>query len=342
MHVALNPITFTTGDLLDGGDINDLYLYAADAIDDAASKRWQDGLVSFPFNEDTTTSYTNGSSTEELTYRFTCPVPCVVKAAIFSANMTCSAEVKITLTTSAGAAVSGVSAPLLTTGGAITVATTDTSLSSNDRFVLSAGTEYKFVLSSSSVFNIQRGDLVLLVSTDRWNTAGTASSPLFSPTLLRASNAPDATIIAANNSALTAQANLFGGALVAPTPLLFVKHNVVSGSPANPRTFWIPRFASARAQSRITRIYLYAAMDATTGTTCTATLKDQSGSTLTTVTANVAGVTQASADSGALNVSLTSGAGTTTSTSSDYSLVLANASATNARKLYALVWIGRA
>lgn len=343
MHVATTPITFTTGDVLDAQDLNDLYLYAADAIDDVASKRWQDSVLTYQCVEDVATPYTGSSSTEELTWRFTCPTTCVCKGAYFSANLSSSAEVKVTLTTAAGAGVTGASAPLLTTGGAVSSASTDTTLACSDRFVLAAGVEYKLVLSSSSTFNILRGDLTLLVATDRWNGSGTQAPPLFAPTLLRASDAPDATVVAANNTALSTQAALFASGLVAPTPLLFVKHNLTSTSNANPRTFTIPRFLSSRAQSKITRIYLYAAMDGTGGTTCTATLKDQSGATLTTVTANVAGVTRASADSGALNINLTSATPTvTTSSALDYSLVLANASSTNARKLYALVWISRA
>lgn len=342
MKVSTSPVTFLTNDALDPADLNTLYQYASDAVDDVSQKRFQDSLLVLQYVEDVSSAYSNSSSTEELTYRFTCPNTCMVKASFLHANLVSTAEVRVTITTAAGASVPGAAVPLLTTSGAIPVVTVDTVNSSSDRFLLTAGVTYLFTVSSTGSFTLNRFDVILQLAVDRFTPTGTPIAPAFNPTLFTATNAPDATVVAANNTALSTASAVFAANVVAPTPLLFVRHNVVTSSTISPRTYSIPRYFNGRAQARITRIYLYAAMDATTGSTVSATLKDNGGSTLATVSANMSGISQITADSGALNIPIVSATSTVSTTVTlDYSLVLANASATNCRKLYALVWISR-
>lgn len=338
------PIQFTTGDILDPGDLVSLYEYSTDAVADVASKRWQDSFLVLPCVEDCSTSYTNSSSAEELTYRFTCPQTCIVRGCYFNASMTSAAEVQVNLVASvAGTPPAGATVPLMTTGGAVSSATVDTADTNLDRILLTAGAEYKFIISSTGVFNLQRCDIVLHIQTDRWNNSGTPTIPNFVPSLYSDASFADGYTVVANNAALTTEIARFGSNLAAPVPFLIVKHNFLSGTSANTRTFQIPRFNNTRAQSRIVRIYQWAVMDGTASSTVTGLLRDSSAATLVTMTCNVSGVTFASADSGLINFSLTSStAGISATTSLDYSYIFSNSSASvNCRKAYALVWISR-
>lgn len=337
------PIQFTTADVLDPGDLNALYTFAQDAVDDVGSKRFQHAALIFPFVESVAVPYTNALATEELTYRFTCPSTCVIESAFFHGNLTSAAELKVSITTAAGATPSGATVPYLTSAAAVASAAVDTQDVNPDRVLLVAGTEYKIVVSSSGAFTLNRFDVILHCLIDRFTPAGTSIAPAFAPTLFTDNSAADATVVAANNTALSTQAAVFASNKAAATPTLFVRHNILSGTSVNLRAFAIPRLDSARAQAKLIRIYLYALMDTTGGSTVTATLADQTGATITTVSANVAGVTFASADSGALSTTLVSATTSiTTNTANDYTLTFANASGVvNCRKVYALVWISR-
>lgn len=338
MKVLTAPVTYVDGDILVPEDLNALYLYARDAVADAASKRWAKSILPIQCVQIVGTTITDTSGAL-LVHRFKSPVTCIVERAFLSANMTSSAAVTVAITeTSGGATPAGATVPLLSTGEAITSAATDTADVNTDRFVLTAGTEYSITIASSAAFALSRFDVTLHLAVDRWTLAGTTSIPDFDPTLVTDASMRDATVVAANNTALTTEANKFASALGAMMPMVFHAHNILSGTDADLRTFTIPRIASARARAVIKRIYVFADMAAAggAGDVVTATI----GASV--ATADVNGVAYAAGDSGVLAVSLDGAAVSASTTGDDLEIVLNNNDAANTcNRATAIVWLAR-
>jgi hypothetical protein len=354
------PVRFRNGEILPPADLNRNWLYAQDALDDIATRRWSKGLLTLPYVESCASPYTQATPAEERTYRFRCPVACAVERAFLNGNMTVAAapaEWAITKTTG-GSTPSGATVPWVTTRGGIltpasasaepsvssdglVAAVTDVVDASNvDRVLLEADTEYQIRLSGTT-FSMSRADLALHLAIDRFQAAGGAPNrPSFSPTLLRDSDPPDATVQLANQSALNTEAAKLA-TLKGMTPMLFLRHNVLPATDADLCTFTIPRISTVRGKATIVRIYLWAVMSAAAAAgAVTATLRDETGATLNTVSATVTGLTFQSADSGVISRSMMAAFSNTSSTpAQDYSIVLANGSATNCLKVYALVWV---
>jgi hypothetical protein len=343
VHDAYQPVDFATGELLDPDDLNAIALYVQDALADVAGKRYARGILPLPFVEDVGTPYTNAMNTEELTYRFLCPVTCVVERGFLSANMVSSAVVNIVITDTGGNTPTGCPSPWLTTGAAVTSAATDTTDICVDKFVLTAGTEYLVKISTAGTFTIDRGDVILHTITDRWNTAGSVSVASFTPTLFDDSDAPNGTTVAGMATTLTTAVNRLASEKNAPTPYLAaVVHQFTSATDADIRTFLIPQFDSDRAQCVIRRAYLWAYMDGTGGTTVTATVSNAVPATALTLSASVAGVQQASADSGVIALDIASSAtASPATTTDDWKIILAAAAGATCVKAYVLLWLGR-
>ena len=323
--------------------LNLIMQYSRDCVADAAEKRLTKGMLCFQFVTDVGTAYTQADPLETRTVRFTCPVTCIVERALLNANLTSSAEVTWSITTAAGGVTpTGATAPLLSTAAAVASAATDFTDFNVDRFVLTAGTEYKIIVSSSGTFTLERCDLTLHIATDRWTPAGVAAIPEFTPVLVTDLDVRDAAALNTNTAALTTQANLFAANKNAPAPIGFVRHAFLSGTSVNLLRWSLPRVDGGRAQGVVRRIYLYVSMATTGGTTVTATLQNTAGAALTTVTANVAGFTQVSADSGVIAQSLVGPTGAPANTADDYRIVLANAAAAvSCLKAQVIVWISR-
>jgi len=341
------PRQWNTGDALAPQDLNHLYLYTQDVISDLAQRRWAKAPLSLPFVRDVATPYTQALGVEERRYRFTCPMSCVVERAFINARMTATvAPATWTISKAAGGAVpTGVSTPWLSTQGALVgspgVPSTDGIIASvsdvtkvnNDRFVLDAGSEYIIELGGNT-YSLDRGDLIMHCATDRWQSTGALTYPTFSPTLFSDASTRDAAVVVANNSAAATEIARFAKtANAGMTPRLFVRHGFTNATSANVLTFTIPRVAAARGEATIVRLYLYVV---TAGaTTITATLRNQAGVTQATVTANVVG-TQLSVDSGVLAIDI--GGAAAHIVANDFSLTLANSSATNCLKAQVLMW----
>lgn len=345
-----SPVTFLTTNGLDSADLNTVYSYVRTAINDVAARRFTRSMLTYNFVTDVGTAYTN-TANEMLIYRFTCPNTCIIERAYLSANMTSSAEVKVDITTAAGGAVSGAVSPLLTTGGAVASADTTVEDFSGNRIVLTAGVEYRFTVSSSAAFTLNRFDVTLHLATDRWVPAGSDQAPtFFSPYLFDETSYPEASQITSNNTNASGAAGYFATYSQAASPVLFTMHGLTNATLQVYRAHGLPRFDSARAAAKIVGIYLYAFMAGTGGTTVTATLADAAGSTIHTTTANVSGVTVASAG-GAVSLAsdlsvATPGVSVDVNTSgafgSDWILTFTNASATvTASKVYCLLWLSR-
>lgn len=346
MKIVTQPLTFITGDVLAPEDMNALYLYARDAVSDTASKRWAKGILPIQCAQIVGTTITQASGAL-LVHRFKCPVTCIVERAFLSANMTSDAEVKVSITeTTGGATPSGATVPWLTTMGAVTDAATDTKDINTDRFVLTAGTEYSITIApASGNFALSRFDITLHVAVDRWTLAGTTSVPDFDPTLVTDASARDATVVAANNAALTTEANKFASALGAVMPMVFHAHNFVSGTDADLRTIPIPRIASARGKMVVKRFYVFADMAAAGGAadTVTADLQNAAGASQATAVADVNGVAYAAGDSGALSVSLDGASVSAATTTDDFKLVVSNNDAANqCNRATVILWVARA
>jgi hypothetical protein len=338
------PVDYAAGDVLPPEDLNELYLYCRDALDDVASKRFAKFPLILQCVEDGATPYTQAMNVEELTFRFQCPFPVVAERGYLHANMTCAADVQVNITKSAGGTTpTGCTTPFLSTGGAVASAAVDTTDVNTDKFVLDANTEYKITISSSGVFSLSRFDVILHLATDRWSSAGSPSLPNFDPTLFRDVDAIDATAVAANNTSLTTETAKLAANKSAPVAMIVQKHGFVSGTSINLRRFRIPQMSSGRAAFKLKRAYVWAFMAAIGGGTVTATVKSSGGATVATASANVAAVTQASGDSGAVAVTLDGTAGAVTNPAVDFTVELANsAAAINCIKAYALLWFARA
>jgi hypothetical protein len=349
-------VKWEAGEIVAPEDLNAIWLYAGDALDDVASRRFAKGVLPIQCVEGVGTAYTQAMNVEELTFRFISPVTCIIERGFFSANMTCTGDVTVGITDTLGNTPSGCTAPWLSTKGAvntttgaivdattgiITSASSDVQAFNGDKFVLVAGTEYKIIIAGSANFTLNRFDLALHIATDRWMTAGTVALPSFDPTLFNDLDAADPSLVNANNSALTTAANLLSSSKRAPLPMAFTVHGFVTGTSVNRRKFRIPRFDSSRARAKVIAIYLFAY---TAGAcTITATLRTAGGATLQTVNAAVV-ATQMSASLTGISEDLAAGSsGISATSASDYTLEISNSSgAVNCIKATCLVWISRA
>lgn len=341
--LTTQPIQFTAGDDLSPEDLNALYNYGRDSLTDVASKRWAKGAVTFQYVTDVSNAYTNITSTESLTCRFTCPQTCVVERAFLSANLTSANEVSVSfIDTTTGLAPTGATTPLLSTDAAVASSLVDVTDINVDRFVLVAGREYTIVVAGAGVFSLERFDVTIHVAVDRWTLAGTTDVPLFLPTLVTDASFRDATVVVANNAALATQSAKLAAGLTAVTPLYLCTKGFVLGTAAALRTHQLPRQDSATTQRVLKRIYLYAEVTGGGGAvTVSATLLDQAGATLLTVSGFTG--SQISVDSGALSTSfVTALAGAAADSTKDYSLVFAITGAKTCTKAQALLWFARA
>jgi hypothetical protein len=344
MKVLTAPLTFVDGDILPPEDLNALYLYARDAVADVASKRWAKAVLPIQCTQVVGTNITEASAAL-LTHRFKCPVTCIVERAFLSANMTSSGEVTVVIIATGGSTPTGATVPLLSTAAAVTVMATDTNAINTDRFVLTAGTEYSLTITPAAgvTFILERFDITLHVAVDRWTLAGTTSVPDFDPTLVTDASARNATVVAANNTALTTEANKFAAALGACMPMVFHVHGFLDVTDADLRTITIPRISSARGLCIVKRIYVFADMAGAGGAadTITADLQNASSVSQATAVADVNGVSYAAGDSGALSVAL-HGSVSAATTTDDFKLILTNNDAANVcNRATVLIWVAR-
>lgn len=345
MKIITTPETFHTGDHLPPEDLNRVYLYARDAVADAASKRWAKSVFPMQWVQSVGSSVDESVYGTVLKYIFWCPTTCVVERARLSANMTSAAEVTVSITAvSGGATPTGAPTPLLSTGGAVASASADVDDFSGARFVLTAGEKYYLTIASSSTFDLYRFDVALDVAVDRWTLAGTTSKPNFEPQLFNDADTLDANDVSTNNASLSTEAGKFANALGAVMPIVINCRSFTSGTDADLRTFKIPRPTSARGKMIIKRIYLdaLASTDAGVGTAVTATLRDAGASTLATLTADLNGVDRDQDDSGAISITVDGASVSPATTTDDYDIVFANNDgAVTCLRATVILWVAR-
>lgn len=339
------------GELAAPEDFNAILLYGQDCLDDVAQKRFAKGLLPLSYTETADSPYTQAMNVEERTYRFICPVTCVIERAFFNANMTSTAEVVVNITDTGAATPQGVTVPWLSTkdavlaSGAVVAAsgiiadeTVDIQSLNVDRFLIVAGTEYLIIVSSTGNFTLNRFDLILHVLTDRWQPAAVPVVPSVVPNQIVDGSGASAAAVNANNTTLANAAALFATHLTAPVPTSLVKHNFVLGTSVNLRKFRLPSFAPGRAQSQIVFVALFAF---TAGaTTIQAIVRDSAGTVKATISAVVAG-TQMTATSGIISIPLNVAASDASDPTKDFTVEFTNSSAVNCIKASCLVWISR-
>lgn len=333
------PCTFVTGDIAAPGDINTTALYGQSALIDVSRRRYQRCQVVLTFVADVSTPYTQASSTLLRAYYFRPIVRCIIERAFLSSNMTSTAEVTWTIENAGGGATAGAVVPWLSSGGAVASASVDTIDSAQDRITLEAGQTYLIRVQGGGTWSLERADLCLHLLVDRWFPAATSLLPSYSPALLSDASTADAVAVALLGSSLVTEAAKLAANKLAPVPMLFVRHGLLSSTDADIRTFHIPRVASARSQGRLVGWSIHAVMASTGGSTVSAALRDETAAVIDSITANVAGTLYAE-NHAVLNSALTGGAAETAA--GDWTLTLSQSSgAVDAVKVYVWLWISR-
>lgn len=328
-------VKFTTGGTLAPEDLNRVMLYAQDAVADVAQRRWAKSTLTLPFTRTVGDPYTQALTTEELTWRFMCPVECVLERAYLSGNLTCTGQLQFSLTTAGGTTPTGATNPYLATDGSVTDATVDTQDLNVDRVVLGAGVEYKLTLLGTT-FVAARADVTLHLAVDRWKSSGTLDVPAFSPTLHLASGSPSATTVNANTAALTTQAAKFGASR-GMTPIFFT---VTDLGVLSTQTLSLPRWSSSRARASFSYTYAAAVLASSTTGSFAIAIKNTSGVTVGGQTLSITASTFGSQLVAGSPVPLTAaGAFLSVATTSDYTVSITNNTAVNALKAYVIVWV---
>lgn len=327
-------VRFRTGEALAPEEVNRVMLYAQDTVDDVAERRFSLSSVTFPFVLSATVATTNATAARVRTWRFACPVTCVVLRGFLNGNLVAAAEARLDFyLTGTTTNPSGATAPYLTAPIA-TVAATDVSDVNVDKVMLVAGQVYDLVLSGTS-FSAERLDLTLHVAVDRWQAGGVAA-PAFSPTLF-IDESPDATVVNINTANLATEAAKFSAAS-GMVPLLFWAQGFATGHSANLLRFALPRWLSSRANARIVRSYLQVAMASTGGGSIDTFVLDQASGIVGSLSSgSLAAVDDKTVASGALNIPLTSAASETPA--NDYSVTLSNSGAVVCTRASLLLWV---
>lgn len=322
------------GQLVDANELNRMFAYSADALQDVSEKRYSKVVLPLSFVSSVSSGYVETTPQETRTYRVTPPVDVVVETAQLFANIVTASGVRIDVVqTSTGTTPAGCVSPFITLPPTSDVTQMVSAFAVN-RFTLVGGQEYQFILSGTS-FATARCDMNLNLSIDRWQ--GTAPTPNPPPITFS-----DADVVDADNVNDTVLGLDNAAALFASAPgrgvSMITRHNVSSSTSANVMRIELPRGELLRMTARITRVQVYASMSATTGTTVTAELRSQASGLLASAVANVAGLSWATGDSGVINVPMTGSIGTTSTPALDYSLRLVIGNTTTVNKCYAVVW----
>lgn len=299
-------VRFTAGDALSPTDVNDVFLYAKDALADVSEKRYALAALTFPFNKSMSGGIANTDTIGVRTQRFTCPVACTVVRAFLNGNVTAAATMTIAFKRAVtGVVPTGATAPYLNVAAGATTAAdvNDTNIQS---VTLDAGVSYDLIIEGSS-FTTERCDVVLHVQVDRWRAGGFLDVPDFAfadftdglaDALLVGSAGVGATVqLATEVAKLTARGM---------TPAMVTATGFTAGTAAANLLRVLPVPSSARCSSRIVRAYLTSASTAT-GNVVSADIRDSTGALLAVFTNNHSVDLLMTVDSGAFAFALNGG-----------------------------------
>ena len=340
---VVQPVEWEAGEMVAAEDINEIFLYAQDAIEDVAEKRYQQAPLVFQMVQSVSSPYALATDAEVRTARFIPMNNLVVDRAFLVAHIQTAAEVTLRLVDNAGAVPFGATDPLLSTGSvAIPSSITRTTDISVDRFQLTAGVEYRLILSSSAAFTAERCDVILHVTSDRFAPSNPPQEPAFRPQLISEVGPSNAALaITDNQSALTTELAKLASLLSAPVPETYSWHNVVAATPIDQRRCPLPRSAPTRAEGVLRRVQVFATMATVGGGTVSAIVRNESGTQVAIATANVAGVLRATGTA-SVAVSMSGVTALSEDPTRDYTIEVVNSSAVNCLKAQVVLWIDRA
>lgn len=330
MKVLLEQVRrFSTGEDLSPDDINNVFNYARDTIDDVGEKRWCISPLTFQFAPSVSTPVTNATAADLKIQKFVCPVTCqVLRGFAYSIGTGWTIDFYLAGTTTPA---TGATSPYLAPG--VSVPNSCLEASNNGRVQLVAGQVYDIVVSGTS-FSEARLDVVLHVAVDRWTLAGTTNMPSFVPTLALTDGVTP-TAVNANITALNTEAAKFSPA-VGMTPILVWVDPIVSGTSVDRRSPRIGRGSeAARVVGTIVRAYLCVVRSAAVAGTVQAVIANQAGTTVATLTASAAALSEV-IDSGAVSLTFTNpGAYAANS----FSVTFSNSDAAVTARCAALIWV---
>lgn len=342
MKIVTQPLTFEAGESLVPEDLNAVFQYAADAVADAAEKRYREVVLPLSFEKSAGSGYANTDSSEVRSFRFVPPATCYITRGYLTANLTSDAAVNVTLReANTGLEPQGATDPWLSTDEASADASETITDFNPDRVLLVKDTEYVFRVESTGTFTIERFEVSVHLLLDRWTPAGATDVPSFEPVLLDESSGVDAAVVAANQADFAAETAKFSAKDSAPVPFIFALHDFTAAADPDLTRFYLPRFDSARATARIVRIDLFATMAAAGGfgELVAANVYDETGTYVGGAEAFIQGVTEAHGVA-AISISLAEAtAGISANEAKDFYLYLYSTSLTTCRKAYAVVWI---
>jgi hypothetical protein len=300
-------VRFTSGDALSPTDLNDVFLYAKDALADVSEKRYALAAIVFPFVADVANGITSASILRVRTQRFTCPVACTVVRAFLNGSVTAASAMTIALKRAVtGVVPTGATTPFLNVAAGATTAA-DVDDTNTQSVSLDAGVSYDLVIEGSS-FTTERCDVILHVQVDRWRAGGALAVPGFdfidftdglADALLVGSAGVGATVdLTAEVAKLSARG--MSAAMVTSTAFNLV-------TPAADLLKVLPVPSAFRCASRIVRAYLTSSSQAGVGNSVSAILKNAAGTTVATLTNSHTVDDIMTVDSGALALTLNGG-----------------------------------
>lgn len=324
------PVVFGNDRALAPNDLNDVFLYAKDAVADVGEKRYAIAAISFPFVQDMSTGLSNASSSQARTQRFISPVDCTIVRAFLEGSVTAAAATTIDITrVTGGTTPDGATVPYLNVaaGATTSVDVEDINIQS---VTLDAGEAYNLIISGSS-FTTERCNVVLHVLVDRWRSTGTLDVPSFDYVdITDTTGVGDAAAVNAASAALAVQSAKFTRRAMSCIHLTRTAFTSASGT----LVAVIPAPSSARNASRIVRAYLTSST-AATGQVVTAVLKRHTGTTLATLSNNHASANILTADSGALTIAWD---GDVVSPSQDYTVEFSASTGVVVERAALLLW----
>lgn len=301
-------VRFTAGDALSPTDLNDVFLYAKDALADVSEKRYALAAIVFPFVADVANGITNASILRVRTQRFTCPVACTVVRAFLNGSVTAASDMTIALKRAVtGVVPTGATTPFLNVAAGATT-TADVDDTNTQSVSLDAGVSYDLVIEGSS-YSTERCDVILHVQVDRWRAGGPLAVPGFdfvdftdglADALLVAGSAGVGGAAGLTTEVAKLSARAMSAAMVTATGF-----NLFS-VPADLLKV-IPVPSSLRCASRIVRAYLTSSSQAGVGNSVSAVLKNAAGTTVATLTNSHTVDDIMTVDSGALALTLNGG-----------------------------------
>ena len=326
------PFEYKTGSLMDPNDVNQNQQYMLRAIAECGSKRFSHTPVVLPYYTDCATGYSQADSSEKLSYRFSAMDTVWLEHAFLDGYVSGTATINL-YDTATGLAPSGVVNPILSASG--------TTFDLTGQVIqLDAGHTYRFGLEGTS-FSTTKLDLVLHFRSDRFNTAGTDTLVTPSVTSFTEASPLSATTFNANVSAINNAVTSNTGKTRAAKPMVFIAQNFTPSTDGYLLQWTIPVVDTSVYRSKVVKMDVFALYSTagSAGNQVTWTLNNASGvSTGLTASADMNGVTFATASS-STSVALESATtGAQSNTSKDFSLTVS----TNAHtvvKSYAVLWI---